>query len=89
MRISWLDVAGLTAVSVLILVCFMLSPEKLPVEDCINSRNIVVAIGGCDRGAVCAVAFSDGSRGKTSYPLVGDVVYRGYKNDDRYFKTCD
>ena len=90
MLITWTDLAGMTVFTVLLLICAIFAfPEKQSVEACFRESKTVIAIGGCDRGALCAVAFSDGSRGKTIYPLVGDVVYPVYKHGDRYFKNCN
>ena len=90
MSVTRLDVAGMMAVTTLLIICAIFAfPEKQSVEACFRESKTVIAIGGCDRGALCAVAFSDGSRGKTIYPLVGDVVYPVYKHSDRYFKNCN
>ncbi len=44
----------------------------------------VLEVGGCDSSGVCGVLYSDGSRGKESYPVKGQIKSKGEVKDVRH-----
>lgn len=48
-----------------------------PPPECITKK--IIQIGGCDRGGRCGVQYEDGSRGKWSYPTLGETIEVCYR----------